>query len=336
MKKLLQLISLICLMALVSCVDTEEHSDTPTGNFEALWQTIDEHYCFFDYKQQQYGLDWQTVYNKYKVRVSDKMMTSQLFEVCCDMLAELRDGHVNLSSAADYGHYWTFQEAYPKNFSDTLYRHYMGTDYKIGSSLYYRVLDDNIGYVRCSSFENAIGEGNLDEILSYFILCRGLIIDIRNNGGGELTMAERLASRFVHEKTLVGYMRHKTGRGHGDFSAMEPRYLEPSSNVRWYKKVCVLTNRSVYSAANSFAVMMRALPNVTLVGDRTGGGSGMPMSSSLPNGWNVRYSACPMYDSNGQHTEFGVDPDVWVSLSDVSTAQNRDDIIESARKMLSE
>ena len=323
-------------MGLVSCVDTEEHSDTPTGNFEALWQTIDEHYCFFDYKQQQYGLDWQTVYNKYKVRVSDKMMTSQLFEVCCDMLAELRDGHVNLSSAADYGHYWTFQEAYPKNFSDTLYRHYMGTDYKIGSSLYYRVLDDNIGYVRCSSFENAIGEGNLDEILSYFILCRGLIIDIRNNGGGELTTAERLASRFVHEKTLVGYMRHKTGRGHGDFSAMEPRYLEPSSNVRWYKKVCVLTNRSVYSAANSFAVMMRALPNVTLVGDRTGGGSGMPMSSSLPNGWNVRYSACPMYDSNGQHTEFGVDPDVWVSLSDVSTAQNRDDIIESARKMLSE
>ncbi|MBQ7512142.1 MAG: S41 family peptidase [Prevotella sp.] len=336
MKKLLQLISLICLMGLVSCVDTEEHSDTPTGNFEALWQTIDEHYCFFDYKQQQYGLDWQAVYNKYKVRVSDKMMTSQLFEVCCDMLAELRDGHVNLSSAADYGHYWTFQEAYPKNFSDTLYRHYMGTDYKIGSSLYYRVLDDNIGYVRCSSFENAIGEGNLDEILSYFILCRGLIIDIRNNGGGELTTAERLASRFVHEKTLVGYMRHKTGRGHGDFSAMEPRYLEPSSNVRWYKKVCVLTNRSVYSAANSFAVMMRALPNVTLVGDRTGGGSGMPMSSSLPNGWNVRYSACPMYDSNGQHTEFGVDPDVWVSLSDVSTAQNRDDIIESARKMLSE
>ena len=98
----------------------------------------------------------------------------------------------------------------------------------------------------------------------------------------------------------------------------------------------MLTNRSVYSAANSFAVMMRALPNVTLVGDRTGGGSGMPMSSSLPNGWNVRYSACPMYDSNGQHTEFGVDPDVWVSLSDVSTAQNRDDIIESARKMLSE
>jgi len=329
---------LFCSFAfiLLSCVDNEEYDDTPSGNFETLWRILDEHYCFFDYKQQEYGLDWNAVYNKYKVRVSNNMNTLQLFEVCCDMLAELRDGHVNLSSSIDYGRYWTWQEAYPKNFSDTLYRRYMGTDYKISSGLYYRVLDDNIGYIRCASFENAIGEGNLDEALSYLILCRGLIVDIRNNGGGDLTMAERLAARFVHQKTLMGYMQHKTGAGHNDFSSMEPQYLEPSSNVRWHKKVCVLTNRSVFSAANSFAVMMHALPNVTLVGDHTGGGSGLPMSSSLPNGWSVRYSACPMYDKDSRQTEFGIDPDVQVSLSDASVAQNRDDIIETARKILSE
>ena len=36
----------------LSCVDVTEHEDTPEGNFEALWRVIDEHYCFFDYKQQ--------------------------------------------------------------------------------------------------------------------------------------------------------------------------------------------------------------------------------------------------------------------------------------------
>jgi len=319
---------------LCSCVDTEEYNDTATGNFEALWKIIDEHYCFFDYKQQQYGLDWNAVYNKYKVRVNDNMKTTQLFEVCCDMLSELRDGHVNLVSSMDYGRYWQWQEAYPKNFSDTLYRHYMGTNYRISSGLYFRVLDDNIGYVYCPTFENAIGEGNLDEVLSYMALCRGLIIDIRNNGGGNLTTAERLAGRFVQQKTLVGYMRHKTGTGHNDFSEKEAWYLEPSSNMRWHKRVCVLTNRSVYSAANAFAVMMRALPNVTIVGDQTGGGSGLPMSNSLPNGWSVRFSACPMYDKDGQHTEFGIAPDVAVNLSDTSKAKNIDDIIEEARKIL--
>lgn len=326
------LVYLVSLVFLTSCVDTEERQNSPTGNFEALWQILDEHYCFFDYKQHEYGLDWNEVYHKYKVRVDDKMNEDQLFEVLCNMLSELRDGHVNLTYSSDYGRYWTWQEAYPKNFNDSLERRYLGTDYKIASGLRYRILDDNIGYIRYESFQQPIGEGNLDDVLSYLALCRGLIIDIRNNGGGELTTAELLAARFVHEKTLVGYMQHKTGTGHSDFSDMEPQYLEPSRNIRWHKGVCVLTNRSVFSAANTFAVMMRALPNVKIVGDHTGGGSGMPMSNSLPNGWSVRYSACPMYDRDSQQTEFGIAPDIQVSIG----SSEDDEIIETARKYLVE
>ena len=333
-KYLVYLVTLLPLF--VSCVDTDEQSDTPTGNFEALWQIIDEHYCFFDYKQHEYGLDWNAVYNKYKVRVSDHMTSNQLFEVLTDMLAELRDGHVNLSTSMDYGRYWAWHEAYPQNFSDTLERRYLKTDYKIAAGLKYRVLDDNIGYIRYESFLQGVGEGNLDDCLTYLALCRGLIIDIRNNGGGELTIAEKLAGRFVQEKTLVSYMQHKTGKGHNDFSSLEPRYLEPSSNIRWHKPVCVLTNRSVFSAANDFAVIMHTLPNVKLVGDHTGGGSGMPMTNSLPNGWSVRYSACPMYDAKKQQTEFGIDPDIKAALTDEATAQGIDLIIEAARKVLSE
>jgi hypothetical protein len=324
------LVYLVSFVLLTSCVDTEERQNSPTGNFEALWQILDEHYCFFDYKQHEYGLDWNEVYHKYKVRVDDKMNEDQLFEVLCNMLSELRDGHVNLTYSMDYGRYWAWQEAYPKNFSDTLERRYLGTDYKIASGLRYRILDDNIGYIRYESFQQPIGEGNLDDVLAYLALCRGLIIDIRNNGGGDLTTAELLAARFVHEKTLVGYMQHKTGTGHSDFSDMEPQYLEPSRNIRWHKGVCVLTNRSVFSAANTFAVMMRALPNVKIVGDHTGGGSGMPMSNSLPNGWSVRYSACPMYDRDRQQTEFGIVPDIQVSIG---TSED-DEIIETARKLL--
>ena len=324
------LVYLVSLVFLTSCVDAEERQNSPTGNFEALWQILDEHYCFFDYKQHEYGLDWNEVYHKYKVRVDDKMNEDQLFEVLCNMLSELRDGHVNLTYSMDYGRYWAWQEAYPKNFNDSLERRYLGTDYKIASGLRYRILDDNIGYIRYESFQQPIGEGNLDDVLAYLALCRGLIIDIRNNGGGDLTTAELLAARFVHEKTLVGYMQHKTGTGHSDFSDMEPQYLEPSRNIRWHKGVCVLTNRSVFSAANTFAVMMRALPNVKIVGDHTGGGSGMPMSNSLPNGWSVRYSACPMYDRDRQQTEFGIVPDIQVSIG---TSED-DEIIETARKLL--
>ena len=332
-----KLLYIICLLPLfTACVDEEELPDTPQGNFEALWKIIDEHYCFLDYKQQEIGLDWNAVYQKYKVRVDEQMSDLQLFEVLTQMFGELRDGHVNLSASHDYGRYWSWYENYPTNLNDSLLRLYMGTDYKIASGLYYRILDDNIGYVRYESFQSGIGEGNLDEVLMYLMLCQGVIIDVRGNGGGDLTNAEKLAARFCHEKTLVGYTQHKTGPGHNDFSDLEPHYLEPSGNVRWHKPVVVLTNRHVYSAANEFVMLMKALPQVTIVGDHTGGGAGMPFSSSLPNGWSVRFSAVPTYDAQGNSTEFGIDPDYAVGLTDEDFLRGKDTMIEFARKILAE
>ena len=327
---------LFALFCLNACVDEEEFDNTPQGNLEALWKIIDEHYCFLDYKKEAYGLDWDQVHEKYRARVNSQMTSKQLFEVLADMLAELRDGHVNLTAAHDYGRYWSWYEDYPTNFSDTLLRRYMGTDYKIASGITYRVLDDNIGYMRYESFNDAIGEGNLDEVFMHLILCRGLIVDIRNNGGGMLTNAEKLAARFCQQRTLVGYHQHKTGPGHGDFSTPEPLYLEPSSNIRWNKPVVLLTNRRVYSAANEFAVYMRTFPLVTIVGDHTGGGAGMPFSGSLPNGWSVRFSAVPMYDAQGQSAEFGIEPDHNVQQTDADFARGQDTLIEFARHLLSE
>ena len=324
------------LLLCLSCVDEEEFADTPRGNFEALWRIIDEHYCFLDYKQHEIGLDWQAVYNKYNVRVDEGMTDRQLFEVLTQMLGELRDGHVNLSASHDYGRYWSWFESYPSNFSDTVYRRYMGTDYKIASGLDYRIFDDNIGYIRYESFSSPIGEGNLDEVLMSMMLCQGIIIDIRGNGGGDLTNADKLAARFCHEKTLVGYTQHKTGPGHSDFSDLEPHYLEPSSNIRWHKPVVVLTNRHVFSAANEFTMYMKALPQTKIVGDHTGGGAGMPFSSSLPNGWSVRFSAVPTYDAERHSTEFGIAPDYYVSLADDDVSEGKDTIIEFARKLLAE
>ena len=324
------------VLCLSSCVDEETYPDTPQGNLEALWKIIDEHYCFFDYKQQEYGLDWNAVWQKYSVRTSDRMSSEQLFEVLTGMLGELRDGHVNLSTAFDYGRYWNWHEDYPANFSDSLQRRYLGTDYKIASGLRYTILDDNIGYIYYGSFQSGIGDGNLDEVISHLMLCRGLILDIRNNGGGNMTYAEKLAARFCQERTLVGYIRHKTGMGHSEFSEMEEQWLEPARGMRWHKPVMVLTNRSVFSAANEFVKYMKCMPLAKVVGDRTGGGAGLPFSSTLPNGWTVRFSACPMYDRNRQNTEFGIDPDHFVALSSADFDKSKDSLIEFARKVLME
>ena len=336
MKKcIIYIIMCIASLSLVSCVDVDEYDNSPQGNFEALWKIMDEHYCFFDYKSQAYGLDWNEVRARYSKRIDVTMNSDQLFEVLSEMLAEVKDGHVNLSSTGDFSRYWSWKEGYPANSSDTLYRRYLGTGYKIASGLSYRILDDNIAYVRYESFMDGIGEGNLDKMFINLMFCQGLILDIRDNGGGNLLYAERFAARFFNERTMVGYMQHKTGAGHSDFSSLEEQWLDPSSNIRWHKPVCVLTNRGVYSAANEFVKYMKQCPTATIVGDHTGGGAGLPFSSSLPNGWSVRFSACPMYDVEKQDTEFGISPDVRVDLLQSDLLSGEDTIIEAARAILS-
>ncbi len=333
MKKMsFRIIVLLLLGMPAACVTEEEFDNTPQGNFEALWKIMDEHYCFFDYKRSELGVDWDEIYVRYKPQVRGAN-TEQLFEVLANMLGELQDGHVNLSSGFDYGRNWSWKEDYPSNFSDTLYNKYIGTDYRIASGIQYRILDDNIGYMRVSSFETEIGEGNLDNILYYFLPCRSIIIDIRNNGGGTLTTAQKLAARFTDDKILVGYMQHKTGTGHNDFSDMQEQYLSPSSRMHWHKQVFVLTNRSVFSAANEFVMYMQQCEKCVVVGDKTGGGGGLPFTNELPNGWGVRFSACPVYDVDRNCIEHGIEPDVYCSLSDYDFLRGVDTIIEKARSL---
>lgn len=331
MKKILRLFSFLFLaLSFTACVDEDVYEDSPSGNFEALWKIMDEHYCFF----QEKGVDWDSVHAVYAPHFNAGMTDDQELEVLGNMLAELKDGHVNLFASFDYSRYWGFHEDYPKNYSDTLARHYLGTDYRISNGFKYRIMDDNVGYLRVSSFEDTIGAGNLDDILLYLQPCLGIIIDLRDNGGGMLTAAEALAARFTDKEILVGYMRHKTGKGHNDFSDMEEQTLKPAKGIRWHKPVVVLTNRSVYSAANEFVKYMRHCPHVTIVGDRTGGGAGLPFSSELPNGWSIRFSACPMYDTDKQSTENGIEPDIKVGLRTDDFLRGRDTMIETARAKL--
>ena len=328
---ILPVTSLLC-----ACITEDLPDNTRRGNFEALWKTLDQRYCFFDYKKETYGLDWNEVYERYAPAFNEGMSDRQLFEVLANMTYELRDGHVNLYASHNSARYGAWFDDYPANYSDSLERIYLGRseDYEIASGLKYKILDDHIGYVRCSSFQYGFGNGNLHEMLRTLALFDGLIIDVRHNGGGLLTAAEKLASIFTNTEYTAGYISHKTGPGHSDFSTPMSIRIAPFEGLRWQKPAVILTNRKTYSAANAFVLFLKNRPNITIIGDKTGGGSGMPFTSELPNGWTLRFSACPMFDSNMQQTELGIDPDIKVDITDEDYAKGIDTIIEAARRQL--
>jgi C-terminal processing protease CtpA/Prc len=110
--------------------------------------------------------------------------------------------------------------------------------------------------------------------------------------------------------------------------------VESSDRVRYQKPVVVLANRGCYSAANEFVSIMKSAPQVTVMGDKSGGGSGLPFSSELPNGWSVRFSASPMFNAEKEHIEFGVEPDIYVSMLQADMEKKKDTIIEAAREFV--
>ena len=326
---------LTAAVGLTACHDMEEYTDDPRGNFEALWSILDEHYCFFDSK----NVDWDKVHDTYSRRISDRMTREELFIVCADMLAELRDGHVNLSAPFNTSYYRAWWSDYPQNFNKRLIEEsYFNFNYRQSSGMMYGFLENNIGYIYYESFSSPVGEGNLDYALNFLSTANGLIIDVRDNGGGSLTNVETFVARFIDRPTLVGYISHKTGPGHNDFSEPYVITYRPAQEgrVRWAKPIVVLTNRSTFSAANNFASVMKNLPGVTIVGSVTGGGSGVPFSSELPCGWGIRFSACSMLDALGESTEGGITPSEGcaVDLDPLDALSGRDTILEKAIEIL--
>ena len=341
--------ALLFLLPVQSCYIYEDKDivDDAEGNFDMLWKICDEYYCYFDYK----NIDWDAVYDKYRPQVHNGMTDDELFEVCANMLGELKDGHVNLYNDYDASKYWKWFEEYPENYSARIVKeNYLNNDYHRKSGFIYKVLPQNIGYMHYDAFTSEFSNELLDHILTQFKDCKGIIIDIRNNGGGNMLNVNKIACRFTtEEKLLCGYKIYKTGPGHSEFADTVPDYIEKKAHnladlandkketVKFLKDVVILSNRSVYSAANDFIRTMKALDNVTIMGDRSGGGGGLPCNYDLPNGWYVRLSTTPMLDINKVHTEFGIDPTEGYKIDMAVDAHitGKDAILDKAIEFLS-
>ena len=316
-----------CLLCACTHPFDEQKDNTPLNNFNALWHIIDEKYCLFDDKQ----VDWDSVYSAYyQLFDTMKIVTYEdnyrFFDGLEDMLNTLEDGHVNLYSPFDISVCTKWYEGYPTNFDSQILTQYYLTDYRRANGLNYcKIANDSIGYVYYGSFSDGFSLTNWLAVLKYFEQCRGIVLDVRNNGGGSMNNAYLLAAPFFTKDTLVGYWQHKSGPEHHDFSILEPMIMNESRGY-WRRPVIVLCNRHSYSAANFFVSIMRYADNCLILGGISGGGGGMPMSYELPNGWMVRFSSIKMYDRDTISIEPGVKPHLLVNQH----SQDKDDLIEEA------
>ena len=334
-------ILLICLLSLgfASCERIFMEPDEPKNSvnvFDYLWNKVDQQYAFFDVKD----IDWDSVREVYRPKVHDGMSKDSLFHVCAAMLNTLQDGHTNLISNFDVSRNDSvyYRMIVHKNINnEVVTMNYLTLNYhSTGAFSHNAIRDGKVGYLRYSSFMDAVTTDNLTYLIKYYKDCEGLILDLRQNGGGSIDNIRQLLSIFDNHGQPLYQTQIKAGPEHEAFTELTTvyadniNYEDSSTEEPYTKPVAVLIDRGSYSATSFFALCTMAYDNIRLFGDYSGGGLGLPNGGALPNGWTYRFSITRTLDMNGNNYENGVPPHEFVILDPACTAQGIDNVIEAA------
>ncbi|MBI3580370.1 MAG: S41 family peptidase [Ignavibacteriales bacterium] len=311
----------------------------PEINFETLWKEYDRRYSFFEVKK----INWDSLHAVYRPQVTSQTSALGLFQIMSSMLAHLKDGHVNLITPFARYSYTDWYTKYPTNFlglNATV--RYLTADYGFTASnmMRYGKVSNDIGYLyigpNFSGTTSAWSEA-IDVVIDSLKNMKGIIVDIRHNGGGSDALSKIVVSRFTDQSRIFSYIRWRNpGQNHNDFTDYEAMSIGPAGTRQFLKPVVLLTNRRCFSSAEETVLMMKALPNVTVVGDTTGGGFGNPIVLQLPNGWTYWVPRWIMYTAQKTNYEgIGLPPDIPVTIGVADSAAGRDVILERAIQRLS-
>lgn len=197
-------------------------------------------------------------------------------------------------------------------------------------------LPDDILYVRIRSFSVGVSE-TLEAALrahpAHGAAPRGLVLDLRDNGGGVFVEGLRTAELFLaRNDIMVRSVRRREGL---------QNYVS-SNNAPLPIRAAVLVNAGTASAAEMLAAALRAHGLASLVGTSTFGKASMEETFTLTNGYRMKFIVGALYDPRGQswHAK-GLRPDVVTTASSplppALTAEERlrrDHVLASAWHLL--
>lgn len=323
----------------------------PEKNFEELWGTFDRRYPFFELRK----VDWRKQYDIYRPKVTSKTGDDELFDIFCQMLDPLNDGHVELKTkAGDKGknRYFTAEKKsrfYQELTKSQIKELFKTTEKTLVTNCFGRLAEteawmlrycrsQTVGYMRILELEGvkkrkltaALGKIALD-----FTDLQGFIIDIRDNPGGDDSTAITIINRFCDRARVAFHRRTKIGPGEDAFTPLKTWRIEPKGDAQFIGPIVLLTCDAVFSGGEVFALAIRQLPYVTILGDHTNGIFSYQLEKKLPNGWEYclsyqKYFSADMVCYEGK----GVPADIELFNSTADIENGADPLITVALEVL--
>ena len=333
MHKWLNLIIFVFIF-IPGCAGAQEVND-PVENFEHLWKTFDRHYGIFLPKK----IDWNLLYSVYRPKVTPETTDDELFDIMSQMLGHLNDNHVRLRSPIRSYCAGILNDIEKEGFSlELIQTKFLKNEFeqRMDGRFHFGWVTDSIGYFHFSGFGNVAGSAAVvDEIVGEFKDARGIIIDIRDNGGGSDRVGKAIADRFADKKRLYMTTQIRNGPDYDDFTPPKYFFAEPDGPIQFTKPVVLLQHRYSVSAADNFAMAMRVLPHVISVGETTSGCQADMRWDKLPNGWRFSISYTLFVDQDGFCWEgIGIPPDLRQINTKEDIEQGRDKPLELAIQLI--
>ena len=182
-----------------------------------------------------------------------------------------------------------------------------------------KYIDNNIGYLRLTSFNENSGDQIKKKIKEFNKKkdLKGYILDLRNNPGGLLSQAIKITDFFLEDGEIVSTKGRKK-----------------SENKKWFAKKGDLTNGKTliilinYGSASASEIVAGALKDhkrAILVGENSYGKGSVQSIIPLRNKGAIRLTISKYYLPSGESiSEVGVTPDIEIEESSDGFAINTD------------
>jgi len=326
--------------------DVQLTEEEKLEDFEYMYTILKENYPYFEVNKRLNGIDWLSKKDEYIDRIKAAANDDTYFNELNSILSELKNGHTNMldkwfySYAKDiyerdkkFNKAWVKQLNNPKainrysNIPESKGRFEGSENNIIADNIKIHTFEkEKIGYLAIHSFNTFNIEEDMKTIKPFLESIKdykGLIIDIRGNGGGDtrywsnniVPMLINNKVECIHYSAFRGgdfteaFLESRRGVGYGGSGSISDitggklknippelskdfKYydefriiLNPKNSIGFNGKIYLLTDGGVFSAAEAFSVFAKSTGFATLVGETTGGdGIGTdPAVCTLPN-----------------------------------------------------
>jgi carboxyl-terminal processing protease len=209
----------------------------------------------------------------------------------------------------------------------------------------FAITSDQIGVLTINGF-NAAFKKTFDSIYPSIIKVKALVIDLRNNGGGDGRQGYYLLKHLTKQPfpdPVSSYRQYNVAMRVWGVDAKTDTYfsMTPGTNkpfadrVIFEKPIAVLIGKQTYSAAEDFTILFDYIKRGPLIGQLSGGSTGQPFFVKLPGGGTFRVCIKKdTYPDGKMFVGIGIHPTIVVPESSSSFIKGKDLVMDKAIDVL--